>query len=99
MSESGRRVVFDPASAWTYFRCIPKTGHARQPVNRSSAASGGQSRRHQADLIARARKIPYGRFAGIAGSIRFDAREPDHLAPLLGFLSDELAEVACTRFG
>src|SRR5947209_20618502 len=30
---------------------------------------------------------------GIAGSIRFDARELDHLAPLLGFLSDELAEV------
>src|SRR5262249_53550416 len=35
----------------------------------------------------------YGRFAGIAGSIRFDARELHHLAPLFGFLGQQLAEV------
>ena len=31
--------------------------------------------------------------AGIAGSLRLDAGELHHLAPLLGFLGDELAEV------
>src|SRR5215813_11148219 len=35
----------------------------------------------------------YGRFAGIAGSIRFDARELHHLGPLLGFRGDEAAKV------
>src|SRR5215472_4655334 len=35
----------------------------------------------------------YGRFAGIAESLRFDARELHHLAPLLGLFGDELAEV------
>src|SRR5215469_5346295 len=35
----------------------------------------------------------YGRFAGIAGSIRFDARELHYLAPLFGLFGDELAEV------
>src|SRR5215831_12893302 len=36
----------------------------------------------------------YGRFAGIAGSIRFDARELHHLAPLFGLLGDELPKSA-----
>jgi hypothetical protein len=35
----------------------------------------------------------YGRFAGVAGSIRFEARELHHLAPLLSFLGDKLTEV------
>src|SRR5215831_12318876 len=36
----------------------------------------------------------YGRFAGIAGSIRFNARELHHLAPLFGLFGDQLAEVS-----
>src|ERR1700730_7636961 len=35
----------------------------------------------------------YARFAGIAGSIRFDARELHHLGPLLGFVGDQSAEI------
>ena len=34
------------------------------------------------------------RGAESAGSIRLDACEPHHLAPLLGFLGDQLAEVS-----
>src|SRR5262249_59322406 len=30
---------------------------------------------------------------GLAGSLRLDVGRPDYLAPLLGFLCDELAEV------
>ena len=37
------------------------------------------------------------RGAETAGSICLDARELDHLAPLLGFLGDELAELGVTR--
>ena len=32
-------------------------------------------------------------FARFAGSFRLDVRDPDHLAPLLGFVGDELSEV------
>jgi hypothetical protein len=32
--------------------------------------------------------------SGPRGSLRLDVGRPDHLAPLLGFLSDELAEVS-----
>src|SRR5262245_43410928 len=35
----------------------------------------------------------YGTWAETAGSICLDAHEPDHLAPLLGFVGDVLAEV------
>ena len=35
----------------------------------------------------------YGRFAGIAGSIRFDARELHHFGRLFGFVGEELTEV------
>src|SRR5712692_1017788 len=35
----------------------------------------------------------YGTSAQIAGSLRFDVGRPDHLAPLLGFLGNELPEV------
>src|SRR5262245_15127501 len=40
----------------------------------------------------------YGRFAGVAGSVRLDACEAHYLAPLLGFLGDQLAEVSEPRF-
>jgi len=36
----------------------------------------------------------YGTLIEIAGSLRLDVRELDHLAPLLGFVGDELAEVS-----
>jgi hypothetical protein len=32
-------------------------------------------------------------YLGWVGSFRLDAGRPDHLAPLLGFFGDELAEV------
>src|SRR6516225_4194238 len=35
----------------------------------------------------------YGGFAGIAGSIRFDARELHHFGRLFGFVGEELTEV------
>src|SRR5215472_16124467 len=35
----------------------------------------------------------YGIFAGIAGSIRFDARELHHFGRLFGFVGEELTEV------
>jgi hypothetical protein len=35
----------------------------------------------------------YGRFAWIAGSIRFDARELHHFGRLFGFVGEELTEV------
>jgi hypothetical protein len=34
------------------------------------------------------------RALGVRGSVRLDVRELDHLGPLLGFVGDELAEVA-----
>ena len=33
------------------------------------------------------------KIAGVAGSIRFEARELDHLGPLLGFVDDQLFKV------
>src|SRR5262245_37394276 len=32
--------------------------------------------------------------AGIAGSLRLDVEGPDHVAPLLGFVSDQLSELS-----
>ena len=39
------------------------------------------------------RLVFYGISAEIVGSLRLDARELDHLGPLLGVVGDKLAEV------
>ena len=44
-------------------------------------------------ILRDARNESYGRFAGTAGSICFDARELHHLGPLLGFVGEKFTEV------
>src|SRR5262249_8812975 len=53
------------------------------PFSARDALVGGRIRRNGI----------YGRFAGIAGSIRFNARELHHFGRLFGFLGEELTEV------
>src|SRR6516165_12567331 len=64
---------------------------AHWPKSRANLRSLAATSRTAVPAIRRTKH--YGRFDGIAGSIRFDARELHHLTPLLGFFGDELAEV------
>ena len=48
-----------------------------------------------ADRLSRAVGSPNGRYGildRVTASVRLDVEGPDHLAPLLGFVNDELAE-------
>src|SRR5215831_20076434 len=46
-------------------------------------------------LVAAIRRTErYGILDRVTASVCFDVRRPDHLAPLLGFVDDQLAEVS-----
>src|SRR5215472_14366271 len=65
----------------------PKSANKRHRLGYSVTSSVRPGTRHSPNGR-------YGRFAGIAGSIRFNAGKLHHLAPLFRLFHDELTEVA-----
>ena len=61
----------------------------RQNVARCHIVTGGDGGEYRAFRLTKR----YERFAGIAGSIRFNARELHHFGRLFGFVGEELTEV------
>jgi hypothetical protein len=52
----------------------------------------------RSNVVVHSRNGVYGISTGIRPSVWLDAREFDHLGPLLGFLSDEFAGVSGRRY-
>src|SRR5262245_36263337 len=88
------------ATARSAFRALARQGHLVGTVTGPLPVGPAKERREElAAFIRSPRRPPFAErevmeYPRLPPSVRLDAGEPHHLAPLLGFLDDQLVEVS-----